>query len=68
MRENRPSGSEGGAGHSALFLPLSMDQAFGLNISSWKQGPGSYSTENSEKPVLRAANRALIETGAYARH
>ena len=26
MRENRPSGSEGGAGANPLFLPLSSDR------------------------------------------
>jgi hypothetical protein len=26
MRENRPSGSEGGAGEKPLFLPLSITQ------------------------------------------
>jgi hypothetical protein len=41
MRENRPSGSEGGAGAIPLFLPLSMAQASGLQRSVFRKCPNS---------------------------
>jgi hypothetical protein len=72
MRENRPSGSEGGAGENPLFLPLSLTlNSSGLNLlkgltESAGQAQGAGSSVPREILVCRTPSSSN-QMGSMAR-
>jgi hypothetical protein len=59
MRENRPSGSEGGAGEKPLFLPLSLRTRESARQS--RSGRGHPSCSDGQSTKAPGANAEVMQ-------